>query len=63
MARSWKAEQERLVRNELAELDEEMNDDAIMANDVNIASSWIHVQNIESSDKLLARLKRYHGQE
>lgn len=53
MARSWQAEQERLLRNEQAELDEEMNDS-------NIASSWVHVQNIESSNKLLARLNEVY---
>lgn len=54
MARSWKAEQERLRRNEQAELDEEMNE-------CNESSSWFHIQNITASNKLLKRLKKHHA--
>lgn len=47
-------EKMRKLARERRELDKEMDDVAIV-------QSWQHKQNMESSEKLLNRLNRYHG--
>lgn len=51
----YQIEKSRHLAQKQRELDLEMNDIAIL-------QSWQHKQNIESSEKLLHRLKFYHGE-